>query len=179
MLIRKMFSTGLIFLLLLHAATGTADARSADTETIEVQASDTAQLQRLLEDRKVNVVLTDATRLKGKVQEVRSAEIVMDVERAEGAGALTKGTHTIPIAKVSTVKVISHKGKAKAVVPLITGGVGGLMGLGVLFGAAYEPSEQFPAYAVLAAAIPIGSIAGGYFLGKNLDKRELTVVIVR
>lgn len=180
MLAKKMLSTSWIFLLLLHVVTGSADARSAVNETAEAQASDTAQLQRLLEGQTVSVMLTDATRLKGRVQEVRAGEMVVEVGRAEGPGVLTKGTHSLPTAKVPTVKVASYKGKAKVVVPLITGGVGGLMGVGVLFGAATErPREQFPAYAVAAAAIPIGSIVGGYFLGRNLDKRELTVVIIK
>lgn len=178
---KKMLPTGLIFLLLLHVTTGSAEARPADNETVEVQASDTAQLQRLLEDQKATVVLTDATRLKGKVQEVRAGEIVMEVERSEGAGALTKGTHTIPTAKVSTVKVTSYKGKAKVVVPVITGGVGGLFGLGFLFAAGFSQRDSNAVYGYSAAAVlvPIGSVVGGYYLGKNLDKRELTVVIVR
>ena len=55
------------------------------------------------------------------------------------------------------------------------------MGVGFAVGAGFSQSGSGRAAGLAAAAVlvPVGSVVVGYFLGKNLDKRELTVVIIR
>lgn len=173
MLEKKLTSAGLAILLCFVALNY---ARAAGSERTEVKASDTARSKELLENQKIEAMLADGTYLRGKVKEVKEDAMIVQVKNYEGPSALTKGEHRMPVSKFSTIKLTQYKGKKRALLGMGLG-FGGL-GLGILIAATEFAGESWnETYSGITTATTIGGIAGGYLLGRHLDRKEATIVI--
>ena len=173
---KKSALTGILILLLFHSANLSINAKPADDQEVEVAASDTAQLKQLLEDQKVEAILRDGTSLKGRVVEVRDGTLAVQVERSEGPSAPAKGLRQVPTARLSTVTITKIKGKKRAILGTTLAVAGA--GLGLLMVATEFAGESWNGtYGAVTTATTAGGAAAGYFLGRQLDKKRVTIVI--
>jgi len=158
-------------LLLIGHALGTVLAASKNS--LEVSAADTPRLKTLLEGQKVSAMFSDGTQLKGRVREVRSDSLLMLVQSSEGASALSKGEQTIPIKRFSALQLTQYQGKKRAILAstLLAGG------FAAGFFAGLESDFETTQGKAAVVLLPAAGGVGGYFLGKSLDKHELTILI--
>ncbi|MEQ1606538.1 MAG: hypothetical protein ABL999_16885 [Pyrinomonadaceae bacterium] len=183
MFFRYLFSASLVFVFLFQcsAAESLAVADKPD-DRLEVKASETEQLRVLLANQKVNAALTDGTRVTGKVKEVRSGTIVIDVTASSGASALTRGSHDLATERFSTFEMTSYKGKKRGIFTAALGAAGLVLGLAIgsaeIDSLGGEGSINSAGAAVIAATTA-GGAAAGYVIGRNLDKKRLIIAIVR
>ncbi len=183
MFCKNILSATLSFVVLFQcfAADSIAGVTSQD-QRLEVRASETEQLRVLLANQKVNALLTDRTRVIGRVKEVRSGTIVINVGSSEGVSALPRGDQSVATDRFNTLEIGSYKGNKRGILAVALGAAG--LALGVLIGAAEidslggEGSINGAGVAVIVAATA-GGAAAGYALGRNLDKKRLTIVIVK
>ncbi len=183
MSIKKLLSITLLLVLALQfSVPATLASVKADNQRLEVKASETEQLRVLLKNQKVNAILTDGTRVKGKVKEVQTGTLVVNVESSDGPSALRRGNQSVATESFSTLEIGSYKGKKRGILATALGAAG--MTLGLLIVASEidslggEGSINGAGAAVIAAAT-VGGAAAGYALGRNLDKKRLTIVIVK
>jgi hypothetical protein len=159
-----------------HTEAATKDKR------LEVRASDTQQLRTLLTNRKVDAALTDGTRIKGLVKEVRDGAVMIVVDRSDGAGALPRGDQTVATEKFNTLEVSSVKGKKRWILGTAMGVAGLLLGGAIIAmeidSLGGEGSANGAGAAVVAATTAGGS-AAGYAIGRQLDKKRVTIVIIK
>lgn len=179
---RKSVSGAFLVIFLFSWFAGNAVATPAQDERLEVKASETEQLKVLLERQKVNAVLTDGTRIKGKVKEVRSGVLVINVEQPEGAAGLAKGEQSLATDRFNTFEMKSYKGKKRGILAATLGFAGLALGVGINATEAEslggEGSRTAAGIAVMVATT-VGGAAVGYALGRNLDKKSLTIVITK
>lgn len=174
-------SAALIFAVLFQCFAADASAAVKD-ERLGVKASETEQLRVLLANQKVEAGLADGTRLRGRVNEVNTGTIVIHVESSEGTAALPRGAQSIATDRFNTLEMTTYKGKKRWIWATALAAVGAVVGLGVVASEtepfATEGSVK-PAGVVVATAAVVGGAAGGYAIGRNRDKKRLTIVIVK
>ena len=175
-------SASLLLILLFHSfAVGASAAVVPQDERVEVRASETEQLRALLANQKVNAVLNDGTRIKGKVKEVRTGVIVLSVESSEGAAALPRGEQTGTIDRFSTLEITSYKGKKRGILAAALGAAGLALGLAIggmeIDSLGGEGEINGAGVAVIVAAGAGGAAIG--YLWEKLDKKRITIVIVK
>jgi hypothetical protein len=171
----------MLIVLLVQSFAGGAHAAAKD-ERLEVKASETEQLRVLLTNQKVNAVLGDGTRVRGRVREVTPGTVLMNVEGSEGAFAVPRGNQSIATERFNTIEMTSRKGKKRAIFAALFGAAGFLVGAAAIaaeidsLGGEGGPNGAGTAVLVGATA---GGAAAGYALGHHLDKKRLTIVIVK
>jgi hypothetical protein len=158
-------------LLLIGHALGTVLA--ASKTSLEVSAADTPRLKTILEGKKVSAMFSDGTWLTGRVREVRSDSLLMLVQSSEDASALSNGEQSIPIKRFSALQITQYRGKMRAILTssLLAGG------FAAGFFAGLESDFETTQGKAAAVLLPTAGGLGGYFLGKSLDKQELTILI--
>jgi hypothetical protein len=146
------------------------------TQVVEVKASDTAELNALLEKQRVDIRFNDGTSLSGQVRTVENAMMLMKVERSAGPSALTKGDHSIALSGLATIKITKYRGARRVVLATALGFAG--LGLGLLITSSEFAGESFNStYGGITAATTVAGVAAGYAWGRSLDKQEVTVII--
>jgi hypothetical protein len=158
-----------------------AYAAGAD-ERLEVKASETQQLRTLLTNQKVEAVLADGTRIRGRVRDVETGMLVINVDSSSGVSAYPRGEQRIAIDRFNTLEINSYIGRKRGILATTFGAVGLLVGLAI--GSAEIDSlggegEINGAGKAVIAATTAGGIAAGYALGRSLDKKTITIVILR
>lgn len=182
-MIRKtVFATAVLFITVFPCFAGSTPTAIKDDERLRVPASETEQLRVLLANQKVEAVLTDGTRVKGRVREVRGGSILINVDSSEGASALPRGEQTVATERFNTLEMRSYKGKKKGIFAAIGGAVGLLLGAAVLASEIDSLGGEGSingAGAAVWVATTAGGTAAGYALGRQLDKKRVTIVIVK
>ncbi len=169
---RKKLQTLLTFVTVLGASL-ILEASSLETEKVEILASDTVQLKQLLEHQSVSAMFPDGTYLKGKIKEVRTGSILMKVQKSEGTSTLSRGDHLILTSRFSTFQITRYHGNKRLILTSSLSGAGFVAGFFTGLESDFETNKGKAALVLLPAA---GGI-GGYFLGKILDRKELTIFI--
>lgn len=173
----------LLLVLVFQALGSSASARmSENDERVEIKVSETERLRQLLENQKVNAVLVDGTRIRGTVKGVTSGTLTIRVASSDGASATPRGDQTIDTARFSTLEITKFKGKKRGILAAALGAGGFLLGVAVtameIDSLGGEGSINGAGVGVLVAATA-GGAAAGYALGRNLDKKKVTVVIAK
>lgn len=174
-------SAAMLFLILFQSFAFDLHAAAKD-ERLEVRATATDQLRGLLAGRKVDAVLMDGTRVSGKVKEVRDGSVVMDVDKSDGTAALTLGEQNIATDRFNTLTVTRIKGKKRGIFAAVFGAVGLLAGaalVGMEIDALGGEGSINGTGAAVWTATTVGGAAAGYALGRNMDKKKITVVILK
>lgn len=172
----------LAFLLLAFALQTWAGAIPTQNERLEVRASETERIKLLLNGQKIDAVLADGSRIKGRVKQVRDGTLVINVERSDGPVALSRGDQSVATDRFNTLEVSSYKGRKRGIFAAIFGAAGLALGLGIsameIDSLGGEDSINGTGAAVIAATTAGGS-AAGYALGRGMDKKLVTIVIVK
>jgi len=148
-------------------------AEAASQEKIEVEASDTSQLKTLLVSRSVELMFRDGTYVKGQIKEVNNGEVLIKVKDSEGPSALRNGEQRVATERISTIQTTYHKGPYRAI---LAGGIAAGAAAPALVGIDKGTLEVPSGMALLLTAAPAGAVIG-YFTGKKVDKKTMTIVI--
>jgi hypothetical protein len=149
------------------------EASSLGSDKIEILASDTVQLKQLLEHQSVSAMFPVGSYLKGRIREVRTGSILIEVQKSEGTSALSRGDHLIPTSRFSTFQITRYHGNKRLILSSSLIGAGFVAGFLAGLESDFETNKGKAALVLLPAA---GGI-GGYFFGKSLDRKELTILI--
>ncbi len=177
---KKCLNTGLvIYLLVFPISTPGVYAKpgkAPQLATVEVKASDTANLKELLEKQKIDARFADGTLLKGRVKEVIDGAVVMEIEQSEGPGAMAKGEHSIATDKITRIKIVKYKGSKRFVLATVLG-IAGLAASWAITATEFAGESQNATYGGIAVATTAVGVVAGYAWGRALDKKEVTIVI--
>jgi hypothetical protein len=146
---------------------------AASKNSLEVSAADTPRLKALLEGKKISAMFSDGTLVKGRIREVRSDSLLILVQSSEGASALSKGDQSIPIRRFPAIQLTQCQGNKRAILTSALSAGGFVAGFFAGLESDFETTQGKAAVVLLPAA---GGV-GGYFLGKSLDTREITILI--
>jgi hypothetical protein len=106
--------------------------------------------------------------VEGDVMSVTSTELRMKVIRSDGARFAANMDHAIPRPAIARLHVI-EQGVAGRILGAIAGGIGGFFVAGAIF----DKPGQIPVKQAFAGAV--AGTAGGFMLGRRLDRRRTTI----
>jgi hypothetical protein len=169
-------------ILLIASTSLSIDQKQPRQEKIQVSASDTEQIKKLLMRKKIEAMFRDGTYIKGQVKEVDDGQIVIDVKESEGTSALQKGEQTVAIESLSTVQMTNRKGPFRGILTGAGIGGGALLGIGIAlhYGEKYgTDTPEGRAAGTAAIVLPIGAGVGGYFAGRAIDDEVTTTIVIQ
>ena len=146
---------------------------TTEHQRIELKASDTGQLEELLAKRSVHLMMKDGTYVEGRAKAVSEQNLLIDIKSSEGPSALAKGERRIKTAQVSTIQVTFHDGVYRA---LLAAGFGAAATLPIAV-AADKGTIEVDTMAKLMIPIIPAAVLGGYYLGSQIDKTTMTIMI--
>lgn len=145
----------------------------SEHQRIELKASNTGQLQELLVKRSVDLMFRDGTYVRGRIKAVSEQAMLIDVKSSEGRGALSDGEQRVEIAQVSTIQITLHKGFYRA---LLAAGFGAGSTLPIAVAADKGTIEVDTMVKLMVPIVP-AALLGGYYLGRQLDRTTVTIMI--
>lgn len=128
------------------------------------------QLAPMVTGQKIELYLSDGTRLRGEALAVRTDTFVMDVEKTSNKTRYSKGQAEVPRPEVSSVNLIQRTIRWRLLTTPAIGLAGAALGGAATNG---HNREGLPLITIPA------SIAAGYFLGKHMDTNVTKITIVR
>ena len=133
------------------------------------------ELSAIIVGHRVQLVLPDATAIKGEAIAVREEALVMDVKGTSNAKAYPKGSASIPRASVTLIQVERRRGSWGRRLGTVVGVLSGVV-VGTYVAAVTADS----AGAGIATFLGIASAGtvGGYYVGKELDRQVTRIKIV-
>ena len=123
--------------------------------------------------QKVRIVMPDSTLIQGKVSQLQTDSLEVNIEKSSNRRTFPKGRFLVPRATLRAVDVIQR--------PSAIGRVSGLavgVGLGYLAArVAINSSKTNPALTVGFGGLAAGLPLTGYLLGRAADRRVVTYTI--
>ena len=150
-------------------------AEHAGPVRLTVRNPEPPALRWLLKGNRIEAMLRDGTYVKAGVRKVEGDRLLLNVEDFDGPSALMRGEREIALSRFSTITVTKYGGCKRAVFAFTLGALGTAAGLML----ALEREDTGGGKGTDAAVVGLsaGSIAGGYLLGRHLDKKEITIII--
>ena len=133
------------------------------------------ELSPIIGGQQVQLVLPEGTAIQGEAIAVREEALVMDVKRTSNAKAYPKGSATIPRASITLIQVERRRGSWGRKIGTVVGVLSGVM-LGSYVTVKANPSVG-PGIATFLGIASAGTV-GGYYVGKELDRRVTLIKIV-
>jgi hypothetical protein len=133
------------------------------------------ELSPIIGGQQVQLVLPEGTAIKGEAIAVREEALVMDVKRTSNAKAYPKGSATIPRASVTLIQVEKRRGSWGKKIGTVVGVLSGVM-LGS-YVVVRSNSAGVGGFAAFLGIASVGTV-GGYYVGKELDRRVILIKIV-
>ena len=133
------------------------------------------ELSPMIRGQQVQLVLPEGTAIQGEAMAVREEEFVMDVRSTSNAKAYPKGSATIPRASITLIQVERRRGSWGRKLGTVVGVLSGVM-LGSYVMVKTTHSDG-PAIATFLGIASAGTV-GGYYVGKELDRRVTQIKIV-
>lgn len=127
------------------------------------------ELGPIIAGKKVELVLPDATTVRGPVLAVDADALRMVVRRTSNRRAYPKGVSSIPRSSVSVLRLI-RRGSRWQIIGTVAGTFAGLVAGGVV---AYYSGSDAAGYAVWG-----GTAAAGYGLGYAGDKKTTLILVL-
>lgn len=134
-----------------------------------------ADLGARITGRKIAFVLPDGTQVKGKVLGVEEAGLRMKVNNTSDRQVQPKGEHLILAQSLSVIRVLEGT-KRWRIICTIAAPFVGVAVFGRAAGGLPDSSESGGG---ALSAVTMGSLAGGYLLGRALDKKATEIEIIR
>ena len=121
-----------------------------------------------IQGREIDLVLPDATALKGEVEALRDDALVLNVKNTSNSKAHPKGNAVIPRASVTLISMRDSPGRWGRCIGVTLGTLCG-MALGTYIAA--EHIHSVGTGVSTSAAIAEAGTVAGYFIGKSADRR--------
>ena len=164
----------LICLVLSFFLQGPDSVRAQKRKVVEVKASEVDRLEGLLRKGTIEGHLKDGTVLRGKVRDLRDEWLVLNLRTTVPPDIFPRGEQSLLIRDFSRIQVTRYEGNARIKASTILGAVG--LGLGLLVSATEFAGESFnKTYGSMMFGFTAAGVVGGYFLGRNLDKKSTLV----
>jgi uncharacterized protein YcfJ len=144
----------------------------AESRPLELEWGD---LSPMIKGQQVQLVLPEGTAIQGEAMAVREEALVMDVKSTSNAKAYPKGSATIPRASVTLIQVERRRGSWGRKLGTVVGVLSGLVLGGYV--AAETADSAGPGIATFLGIASAGTV-GGYYVGKELDRRVTLIKIV-
>ncbi len=148
-------------------------APAAQEERLDLRWNELAEH---VHDHTVEIVLPDTASIRGKVTDVTSDAVEINITKTSDRRAHPKGHTSIPRTSVKTLLFRETKGKWRALGTTIGAGAGGAAGAVIAIRANNEGNTELAATSV-AATVGAGA-ALGYFLGRSADRRTTVFRII-
>lgn len=133
------------------------------------------ELGSRIEGHEIDLILPDATALRGEVETLRRDTLVLNVTNTSNATTHPKGNAVIPRASVTLISLKESRGRWGRGVGVTLGTVAG-MALGTYIAAEHSHSVG-TGVSVFASITGAGTIAG-YLIGKSADRRTTQIHVV-
>lgn len=156
-----------VLLLLLPAA--------AEPQEPEKQQYRWVDLESRITNSKVAFMLPDGTQVKGRVLAVVAEGLRMNVTETSDPSAQSKGQHLIPAQSLSVIRVMESSKKWRVICTIAAP----FAAVAAYAGAAGGLPDSSESGNGSVSAVVLGSLAGGYFLGRALDKKATEIEIIR
>jgi hypothetical protein len=125
--------------------------------------------------QKIKLVLKTGTYAEGKLEEVSSTNLTVNVRKTHDARDLPRGVQELAYDRLASVTVLIRKGGKRWKLPLILCGTLGTASLVLGVGSAAE--ENKPEYIGAAVGFTAALGVGGYYAGKAMDDKWVTYVV--
>lgn len=128
--------------------------------------------------KKIQLVLPGGIEIQGNVLGVEPEALRLDVTKTSNRKAIRKGENSIPRPAVSTIRISRYTKRWRL---LLTPGLPGALVLAMTVALTHQSYGSDPRKVVpIGMAVTASSTVAGYYLGKHLDRQELTEIkIVR
>jgi hypothetical protein len=132
------------------------------------------RLSSVVQQKTVELVLPDGVELGGRITDVQSDKLVLDVTKTSDRKAFPKGSTTLPRSSVRALAIRQHGNKAT-----IIGAAAGLAA-GIVLGNfantyAHNEGDGAPGLVALTVALPT---ALGFLIGYGIDSGKKTRIIL-
>lgn len=135
------------------------------------------ELEPAIAGRKITMVLPDGTHIGGHVLAVENDTLRLRVTQTSDGKVMRKGPASIPRTSVRRIRIERHSKHWRAI---LTPGVPALMMAAMATAANSVGHTPDPVKLVkVGVGVTAGSVVGGYYIGKRLDRQELTEITVR
>jgi hypothetical protein len=129
-------------------------------------------LAPLVLDQSIRAVIRDGTYFEGRVVKASPEGLTVRVGRTEPRGRLARPEAVIRAADISVVRMRKNGSPAAAITLGIIGGISGF----VLGASCCE--ESLPLPLVLGSTASVAGAVGGSVLGKELNRKTLTILVI-
>jgi hypothetical protein len=162
----------------LTAALLTSVLFAASTQSLLAQPTQVRRawndLPRMIEGMEIRMLLPDATRIRGRVLDVRPDALVVDVQRTSNRQLHGKGRTEIPRADVSAIELFQRRSRAANTnAGAIGAGLGGAAVSPLLF--YLGETEKISGWGALV--IVVGGAVGGAMIANRLHGHPPDVLI--
>ena len=134
------------------------------------------EIAPIITGRSVQLVLPDATMIKGEAVAVRDDALVVDIKSTSNAKAYSKGSASIPRTSVSLIQVERRRGSWGRSLGTVVGAISGIV-LGAYVAAVATDSSAGTAIAKFLGIAAAGTIGGAY-VGNQLDKQVTQIKVI-
>jgi hypothetical protein len=137
-----------------------------------------AELGPAIAGKKIQLVLPGGVEIQGNVLGVEPEALRLDVTKTSDKKVIRKGENSIPRPAVSTIRISRYTKRWRL---LLTPGLPGTLMLAMTVAIAHYPYTADPRKVIpIGMAVTVSSTMAGYYVGKHLDRQELTEIkIVR
>ena len=137
-----------------------------------------AELAPAIAGKKIQLILPGGVAIQGNVLGVEPEALRLDVTKTSEKKAIRKGENSIPRPAVSTICISRHTKRWRL---LLTPGLPGALVLAMTVALTHQRYVPDPRkVAPIGMAVTASSTVAGYYVGKHLDRQELTEIkIVR
>ena len=137
-----------------------------------------AELGPAIAGQKIQLVLPGGVEIQGNVLGVEPEALRLDVTKTSDKKAVRKGENSIPRPAVSTIRISRYTKRWRL---LLTPGLPGTLMLAMTVAIAHQRYTPDPGKVIpIGMAVTASSTIAGYYVGKHLDRQELTEIkIVR
>ena len=137
-----------------------------------------AELGPAIAGKKIQLVLPGGIEIQGNVLGVEPEALRLDVTKTSNKKAIRKGENSIPRPAVSTIRISRYTKRWRLI---LTPGLPGALLLAMTVAVTHQRYSPDPQKVVsIGMVVTASSTIAGYYLGKHLDRQELTEIkIVR